>query len=822
MSETNMDERRRRKFGSPDIPEFPKIDKGRFSVVAEASAGGGAGGGSGDWENRFKVAQALDESEAYGFALEAAEEAQRQAMDLGDVDEYKRISTAIKAIKVKLGAGAASEDVSGVEVHRQYEYVLNPMNFGGNIKKQQAAAQRWLSTFSGKGGVTGEMLSDVQGVLTEDPGKALEIEPSVDMKLEIRMAMIKDLGVSTSGDPMQKCDQFVRQQVGRIGGMGKTHFSADYEKDLRMEYLARAELAAVVGFWDDLASVTSKGTDVWKEMTEARIDRCVKLSKSTYEWLADGAKRMGYKSEVGLERSNGKEVEQRTEMNKVSSAIYTKMIAGDLDVWNTRGEDRWSMIGQIADELNVSTDSVRLTWQLAEAEVWAARMKVSFISHPAGRVVVASEFRDFRTRKALAVPGGSRLWSESLGLNNNVYPAEKDVYDEEGRRLARVGFESWVVRVIDKKDSEGVYVDKRFGQNDKYRSGVVNLFLERGSVPGPDSPLVDQRLLTINLKDKAVGLTMMVDDSSFEAGLRDVLSKIDADKKGRVEAAIRGGAVGGERALVAGTYFTGLEALLSQPGLLDVDLPQTITMTDLSKASSVYDAIEALGKVDATKATTKELSDLRNALTSQLFRFQSNDLAHRIGPDGKDDLRVITLMDISEDLKKRIRSERKIRRVRNEYWRISNGASERTTKARIRVGELMEEWARSYVWLMSWDNPAHKSETTVMSMANWVNLAREIARKYDSSHQWGEYVGYGYGNYDDNELSVDQRGVSRRGAVENSKTAARRYQKWFDSMFDVNKKLVLKKKREMTDDRNIQDLRELGERGPMFWSNIWW
>ncbi len=816
---------RESKFG-PQEPGVPRINSGKnFPGAVEASAGGGAGGGSVDWENRLKVAQILDESEAYELALEAAEGALREAMDLADVGEYQKIQAAIKVMKAKLGTTTSPDEARvAAEARRQMEYLLNLMNFGGDRRKQQTAAQRWLSAFSGKGGVTAEMLGDVQGVLTEDPGKALEIEPSVDMKLEIRMAMIRDLGVSTSGDPGQKCEQFIRQQVTRFGGMGKTHFSADYEKDLKMEYLARAELAAVVGFWDDLASVTSKGTDVWKEMTEARIDRCVKLSKSTYEWLADGGKRMGYKSETGLERSNGKEVEQRKEMNQVSSVIYAKMIAGELDIWNTRGEDRWSMIGQIASELNVSTDAVRLTWQLAEAEVWAARMKVGFISHPAGRVVVASEFRDFRTRKGLPVPGGSRLWSEHLRLNENVYPTDKDIYDEEGRRLARVGFEAWVVRVTDKKDNKGRYVDQRFEQNDKYRSGVVNLFLEKGGVPGPDSPLVDQRLLTVNLNDRAVRLTMMVDGPSFEVGLRNVLTKIDVDNRDKVEATMRGSAVGGERALVAGTYFTGLEALLSQPGLLDVDLPQTVTMADLSKASSVYDAIEALGKVDATKATTKELADLKNALTSQLFRFQSNDLVHRVGPEGKDDMRKITLMDISEDLKKRSRSERKIRRAINEYWKISNGASERTTKARIRAGELMEEWARSYVWLMSWDNPANKSEEKVMAMADWIKLARSVAMEYDRSRQWGEAVGYGYGPCDDNELAVDEKGATRGGPTENSKLAAKRYVRWFEWTFGAVSGVVSGNKGVMTGDRRNQERGEKGTYGPdlVFWKGRWW
>lgn len=667
---------------------------------------------------------------------------------------------------------------------------------------------RWWQRYQGRGDVPQDILDDVRNRLERlktEAGKGTEVPVTDETKVLIRMAMIKDIGDAMESGIEPKLNAFIRDQVSHFRtDIGQTHFNHDYETELRVEYSARAELARVMNFWNGEPKVS-----------EEDMKRCPLLSRSTYEWLAKD-KRTRYVTEPGVERSGGKEVELRREMDKVSGVLYGMMVSGDINIWNTRGEDRLAKYSELAEQLDVSIDSVRLSWQLAEAECWQARMGVSFVSHPAAKVVLLSEYRDFRTRKVpdQPVPGGARLWAEYLEREGNVYPSEKDTYDAEGRRLARVGFEAWSIVVTDETVLDETVPngrrrkDHRFG---RYRKGVVNLFHESGKFPPSLRASLERDLLSADREGKMI---LAVSDDQVNDGITES-EKYLSDDKARDKVRKRvAEAVGGERALLAGKYFSQLEIMLRQPGFGDIALPQTVTMTDISKAAAVLDAIEAFGKIDAAKATTEELVKLRTALTSQLFRFQSNDLNTRNGTNR----RQIGFLDSEGNEKEII------------FWEVGDGTQERMIKARIETGRLMEEWSRSYIWLLSWANPSN-SESRVVGMRDWILLARDVVRTYDENRQWGQFVGYGYGNYDKNELAVDENGAPRRGATQMSKRAAREYIRWFDTvMFDRNKSIIAATKRPMSVERRRKDIKELGTYGgPFFWtegplmfSKAWW
>ncbi|KKQ33701.1 MAG: hypothetical protein UW41_C0031G0003 [Candidatus Collierbacteria bacterium GW2011_GWC2_44_18] len=690
------------------------------------------------------------------------------------------------------------------EAQRQLEMVYN----NPDARARQQAARRWRDRFGSRIG-TEDMDRQIEEILNIEPEKISEVEmgdeeQSKKIKTDVRMAMIVELSekVSSNMNIPSSFDQFLRSEASRYG-MGKNHFPKEYEAELKKEFYARAELASVLSFWDDLAGTQSSEVDTFKDMTSSKIDQCKKLSRSTYEWLSE-IKNITYRKIEGLENVEGG-IELREQMNIVSAELYIRMMRRDLDVWTTRGEDRGKIINDLALGLGVSIDSVRLSWQLAEAECWAARMNVGFVSHPAGRVMIPSEYRDFWTRNGSPL-GGSRLWQEYLSTHGNVYPksleapysalgyGEKGVYDSEVRRLGRTGFEAWIVRVVD-TEKENRYIDNRY--NSGLRDGVIPLFSDRGGAPAElqDLMRINNEIFRVVTKDGVV-LSMMPETSEVVDGV----SKL---KKQPDEALF----VGGERALLAGKYFTCMEALVSQPGLLDVDLPQSVVMADLSKGAAVIMAMDALGKVDATKASSKELATLRNALVSSNFRFQSNDLVDR--PEGQNSNRIIRIKN------------------RRQEWIIGSGTKERMSKSKARVGEMMEQWTRSYVWLLSWQNPAHQSEGSVVGMANWVILARDVVLALDTNKQWGEYVGYGYGNTDANELAVEADGRPRKNPTVESKLAAQEYTGWFDTLFyKVIDQLKAKKIKFTTTVARIKKEADTdGERMQYsynFWKNRWW
>ena len=696
--------------------------------------------------------------------------------------------------------------VDVVEANRQLELIYSNLDTRGKL----LAAKRWKDKY-GSLPETADMESQIDEILSLDPEKISEVEMGEEeqkekIKTDVRMAMILELSekVSSNMNIPGSFDQFVRAQTARYG-MGKNHFPKEYESELKKEFYARAELSSVLSFWDDLAGTQSTEVDTFKDMTTAKIDQCKKLSRSTYEWLSE-QKNVTYKKVEGLENTEGR-VELREQMNIVSGEIYTKMMRRDFDVWTTRGEDRGKIISDLALSLGVSIDSIRLSWQLAEAECWAARMNVGFVSHPAGRVFIPSEYRDFWTRNGSPL-GGSRLWQEYLSTHGNVYPesmeapysalgyGEKGVYDSEVRRLGRTGFEAWIVRIVDTEKENG-YIDNRY--NSGLRDGVIPLFSDRGGAPAELQDIVRTSTEIFRVVTKeGVALNMMPETSEVSGGINKL-------KKQPNEAYF----VGGERALLAGKYFSCMEALVKQPGLLDVDLPQSVVMADLSKGAAVISAMDALGKVDATKASAKELTTLRNALVSLNFRFQSNDLVDR--PEDKKSNRLVRVKD------------------QRQEWAISSGTKERMSKSKARVGEMMEQWTRSYIWLLSWQNPAHESEEKVVNMESWVYLARDLVIAKDSIKQWGQYLGFGYGNTDADEKAVNPDGTPRQNTTKEMNKAAEEYVRWFDKLFfKVAKQIEDKNFPYSTSVARLKKEEDqsgtygTGIYGPLFWRGKWW
>ncbi len=709
------------------------------------------------------------------------------------------------------------EPVDTVEINRQLEYVLNPINFP-DIKKQRAAAERWLKEFDGKAPV--EKITLARSVMVDvEPEKISEVdaEPGSEirakMEIDMRMAMIDEMNerVRSTIDIASSFDNFIARQA-RNYGYGKTHFPKEFQEELKIEYFARAELAAGMAFWDE----NGDSKDLLKS-----LDRMRTLSTSTYRWLAQEKKGIGYKTTGEIERKT--EVELRGEMNTVAQKLYVKMMTeGGFNIALIRGEDRLSKIKELAIELNVSIDAVKLTWQLAETECWAARRPIGFVGHPLGKVVLAAEARDFKTRKGLSVIGGTRLWGEYLKDHGNVYPeglqgqfstlgaARESVYEKEGKRLARVGFEAWTVKISDAKDKNGQPIDPRCGNG--VRDGIISLYSEKGGFPvewkefsenHPDKgsykiPKKGDKPAHIVSVEPKKGLSKAVKELNKE-----VHKLVDGKDKNTNIKLDKNSFAGGEKALLAGQYFTCMEWLVNQPGFEDYYCPSNLMKGDMIKGAAALEAMEALGNIEVGKASVKELRDLREALVAVQFRFQSNDLIDRGGK--KREVRV---------------------KGKSQEWEIPSGTQEKFTKARIKVGEMMEEWTRSYVWLLSWENPSRTSENQVTPMGDWIRLARSVAQTYDTNHQWGDFVGYGYGNYDGNELAVDEEGKPRQKRTEEMKQAAEGYTKWFNkTFFQVAEKVLKRRIPFMTSkqriDKEITELREYNM-NPFFWKGSWW
>lgn len=719
-------ELRRRMTEEEKREELPKIEEpelieGEFVEVEEAPSsqkGEKAGGNGGvSWENRFKMAQELDDPEAYRLAIEAAEVALSQAMDDGAIEEYRRIKGSLDAMRTKLQT-APLEVTNVVEIHRQMEYVINPMNFS-DVRKQVAAAQRWLGQFAGKPGVTKEMEDGIRDVLSLEPGKISEVEMGGEMKgrieVDIRMAMIEELSerAHANMDVAASFGSFILAQARKYG-YGKTHFPAKYEEEFKKEYSARAELAAISSFWDSIAGQLSADSDPYKDMSVGKIDGCLKLSRDSYKWLTEPGRSLKYRED----NDELREVpDSMAEMNKAAKLFYTEMVGKKLNLWKVRGEDKIAKITEYANTTGIDFDALILMWNLADAECWQARVQQEFFNHPAFRLVKPAEQRDFQSRQGWAVTGGNRLWVDKRRSLGGAVPAtaEVDIYDAECVKLAKVGFESWT---------------------------------------------------KFTPKLNAVGEHEVGDDGKPKyITMPDLLS--------------------GEQALGGGNYLELLGVMVRHVAFIDDFLSQKEVMTSISKGAAAWAAIEAIGGTKPKELTPEMLGKLRGKMELALFRLKEG-----------------------------------------------NSADLRMEAAQQETGKYLLEWSKTFLWLPSWDNPAHTDENTVATVAGWLDLFQAVVTAYDKDKEWGEYVGYGMGktNYTSGLAVEDQADAenkelvkkTRMGPTDEAKSAAKEFLDWFDKLEETHAGIVRGKDKNrkpfVTEGRKKQDDTDLSKYKVVYWT----
>lgn len=715
----------RRTGGGKKADELPSTEEAEFIegefVETDQEGGNASKGKETSWENRFRVAQQLDDSEAYKLAIEAAEEALRRAMDLGEIEEYRRINGAIDAMRAKLKAASAPEVANIVEIQRQLEYVLNSMNFP-DLRKQRAAAQRWLGQFSSAQGVTKEMEDGVRDVLSIEPGKVSEVEMKDQTTIErievdIRMAMIEELAerAHANMDVAASFGSFILAQARKYG-YGKTYFPKKYEDEFKKEYFARAELAAISSFWDSIAGQLSADSDPYKDMSVGKIDNCLKLSRDSYIWLTKSGKMLKYR---GKDEEKPEVIPDfRFEMERAAGHLYQEIVNKRLNLWKVRGEDKIAKISEYEKTTGIDFDALILMWNLAEAECWQAKIQQTFFNHPAFRLVNPAEQRDFQSRQGWPVTGGNRLWAERRRELKGGVPAgtdiETSVYEKECIKLAKVGFES-LTKFIPKLDSSGIQ---------------------------------------------------------------------ERDDKGKPKYVIMPDLTSGVQALEHGIYLKLLGNMVRHESFMDDFLPQTEVMTSISKGAAAWAAIEAIGSTKPKELAPEMLFKLRGKMELAFFRLKEG-----------------------------------------------NSADLRMEAARQETGSFLLEWAKTFLWLPSWDNPAHIDEKTVASAADWLDLFQAVATAYNDDTEWGEFVGYGMGriNYASGLAVKSQieaenkelRTKTRTGPTVEARSAARGFCEWFDKLEETHAGIARGKDKErkpfVTESRKKQDDVDLNKYKSVYW-----
>ncbi len=550
-----------RKFGPSDNPDLPGLNKELFPA-REAAAKANAGSGTPpDWRDLKSFAEArpqgLGRQVAMRLARETAEEAMKQAMQDGNFTEADVIAKAIDTMQEQAGG--------------------------------------------------------------------LEVRLSQQQKEEIRGAMIDDVARLTDPEvavrqPQNAFTNFNHEQTNRYAGLGK-HFSPEDEREISIEFIARAELAVVQRFWDDISSKQSKEYDPFQEMSVSKIDSCPKISRNTYRWLASQKRNLSYitnertRKEVrgGLtgevDRSlaeiyNAIRNEDPTEATNATLAVDKKV---KLNLWGLRGYDREKKIKGLATKAGVDDESVRLAWQIAMAECWSADQDFGLLSHPAFRLTHLDQWRATRYKLNMPVPGGARLAYEYFDDPKHAKTDDKTVlagiFADEGTSLARVGFKTW-------------------------------------STPGAGE-----------------------DAARSERYLVSLLKEIEG-----------------------GRY-------------IDLWLPQTAVMGTISNGAAVFKVIEEMGKIESAKLSAGSIAGLREKLVSVLVGLEDRTLEYG-------------------DKKKNINPL---------------------------VGRMVDQWARSLIWVKSWANPETKMSNgaDVVSGESMVAFFRELITLYDETTHTGEYIGYG-------------------------------------------------------------------------------
>ena len=384
-----------------------------------------------------------------------------------------------------------------------------------------------------------------------------EIELDEMSEVDMRERMIAEVvKLSPESNIDTQFDIFLKSQISRMGRVnGK--FSENVEELWKKEFVARAELQMASGFWFELAASQQK--KALEEASTKSVDRCRKLSRSTYEWLATQnelkfRKRDASGSVVGIDMTTGEngikiEKEYSNQIDNSLKIIYDKihLSSGALNLWDistaaTLNEE----IQKIVDENpRISKDAAIMAWQLAVAECWGADRGFGFISHPVFKLVHPDTQRDFIARDGTRpVPGGTRLLVEYRQLHDGLMPPSGvNVFTVETPvSWTKPGFDLWT---------------NRGGREAAMRGNYLKSFLEV-----IHHPFVGGRL-------------------TIEGGVE-----------------------------IPGRAFE------------DTYLPQTELMNQIGKGATAWTAMEELGKADPTKAAPELLTAFRDAMADATQRHE--------------------------------------------------------------------------------------------------------------------------------------------------------------------------------------------------------
>jgi len=340
-----------------------------------------------------------------------------------------------------------------------FEYIRDKMP--SDLRKREL--KDWFDEYGTKLG--GSPDPKIQSLLADasllygqyaEKGDRTEFEVKEVDQARIREAMMKYVGsiLDFRSEPENAYKSFVREQLNAMNRW-TGRFEDSYEKGLHAEFLARAELAIVANFWDDLATKYSPETDVFKEMTASKIESCRLLSRETYLWFAgyevdesgkfnkrENQKLKYLENDIDKENPN----DLVDEIDRSLKTIKDEIGKGRLSMWTTSDSDRALYLSALAKHLKVNPDAVSLAWQIAVSECWDAKHDPLVICHPLIRLARYSDTRIFKFSKKQPVPGGLRLLVEKMA-EKPFLPGDdpekkyQHVFDREGVSLLRVGYE---------------------------------------------------------------------------------------------------------------------------------------------------------------------------------------------------------------------------------------------------------------------------------------------------------------------------------------------------------------------------------------------
>jgi len=308
-----------------------------------------------------------------------------------------------------------------------------------------------------------ELVERVAAMGKAEGTRAAEIVLSPLDMAEIRERIVLEVGkLSPEANPDAAFQSFLTNQIYRMGRF-TGRFPESTEEELRSEFRARAELSMITRYWFDISSTLSPEVSAFKEITAAKIDRCPKISRGTYIWLATRGE-MDYRNhdESGVVIEG---IDHQTEFTKqldvALKTVYDRIQSGS-NIWliSTKAalDDEVDKVmravndGGTTEELrrrgirSVHEDTARMAVQLAVAECWGADRDFAWVNHPVFRLTHPAEYMAFLAENGKNIPGGSRLWTEFRRKHEGNMPTGLNavrVFDMQVDRLSTVGYDTW-------------------------------------------------------------------------------------------------------------------------------------------------------------------------------------------------------------------------------------------------------------------------------------------------------------------------------------------------------------------------------------------